>query len=151
VGLVKKTSIIILVVFAVIGGGFLIGGANLQASAHNSYNIVDGEKEGHVIQTNTEIINILRLETFYKNFNRKNDDHIIIAIPQSGSKYELHELVFSNGKLKLYYDVIEDGQGRKEYKVKVYNSIKKIYKDDQVTYILVNDKEERSFLSYNLQ
>ncbi len=47
--------------------------------------------------------------------------------------------------------MIEDGQGRKEYKVKVYDSIKKIYKDNQVTYILVNDKEERSFLSYNLQ
>lgn len=150
-GLVKKTSIIILAVFAVIGGGFLIGGASLQASAHDSYNMVEGEKEGHIIQTDTEIINIFRLETFYKNFNRRNDDHIIIAIPQSGSKYELYELVFSNEKLKLYYDVIEDGQGRKEYKVKVYDSIKKIYKDNQVTYILVNDKEERSFLSYNLQ
>lgn len=150
-GLVKKTSIIILVVFAVIGGGFLIGGANLQASAKDSYNIVEGEKEGHVIQTDTEIMNIFRLETFYKNFNRKNDDHIMIAIPELGSKYDLYELVFSNNKLKLYYDVIEDDQGRKEYKVKVYDTIKKIYKDDQVTYILVNDKEERPFLSYNLQ
>lgn len=147
----KKTSIIILVAFVVIGGGFLIGGANLQASAQDSYNIVDGEKEGHVIQTDTEIMNIFRLETFYKNFNSKSDDHIMIAIPELGSKYDLYELVFSNNKLKLYYDIIKDDQGRKEYKVKVYDTIKKIYKDDQVTYILVNDKEERPFLSYNLQ
>ena len=45
----KKTSIIILAIFAVIGGGFLIGGASLQSSAHDSYNMVEGEKEGHII------------------------------------------------------------------------------------------------------
>ena len=59
--------------------------------------------------------------------------------------------MIEDGKLKLYYDIIEDGQGRKEYKVKLYDSIKKIYKNDQVTYLLVNDQEERVFLSYNMK
>ena len=119
--------------------------------AQDTYDIVQGEADGDVIQADSKIINISRLEKFYKNTLRKNDDHIIVAIPQSNNKYDIYELDFSNGKLKLYYDVIEDGQGRKEYKVKVYESIKKIYKNDQVTYILVNGQEERSFLSYKLK
>ncbi len=44
----------------------------------------------------------------------------------------------------------DDGQGRKEYKVKVYESMKKIYKKDKITYLLVNGEEERAILSYNL-
>lgn len=44
----------------------------------------------------------------------------------------------------------EDVQGRKEYKIKLYTSMKKILKKNQVIYKLVNDQEERSFLSYNL-
>ena len=50
-----------------------------------------------------------------------------------------------------YKERINPKTGRKEYKVKVYDSMKKIYKQDQVTYILINGQEERSFLSYNLK
>lgn len=149
----KKISISlsIVVVLVLIGGYFFKGDLNLQVMAHDTYDVVQGEADGDVIQGDSEIINISRLEQFYKNALREKDDHIIVAIPQSNNKYDIYELDFSNGKLKLYYDVIDDGQGRKEYKVKVYESIKKIYKNDQVTYILVNGQEERSFLSYKLK
>ena len=149
----KKTSISfgVLIVLVVLSGYFIWGDFNLQVNAHDTYDVMQGETDGDVIQAETKIINLSRLEQFYKQVKRNNDDHITVAIPQSSQKYELYELHVSNGKLKLYYDIIEDGQGRKEYKVKVYDSMKKIYKQDQVTYILINGKEERSFLSYNLK
>lgn len=149
----KKTSIslVILVVLVLVGGYVFKGNLNLQVSAHDTYDIMQGEIDGHVIQTDEKIVNLSYLERFYKNVKRQIDDHVIVAVPQANQKYDVYELVIADGKLKLYYDVVEEGQGRKEYKVKLYDSIKKIYKNDQVTYILVNDQEERVFLSYNMK
>ena len=149
----KKISIslVAFVFFVLVGGYVCKANLNLQVSAQGTYDMVQGEVDGHVIQTEQEIINLASLEGFYKNVKREVDDQVIVAIPQGNQKYNIYELVIEDGKLKLYYDIIEDGQGRIEYKVKLYDSIKKIYKNDQVTYLLVNDQEERVFLSYNMK
>ena len=149
----KKTNIRLGFVVAVllVGGYLLRGNFKLLVSAQEVYDVVQGTLDGDVIQANDQIINIARLEQFYKQVNRNGEDSIVVAIPYSDQKYDVYELHTSDGKLKLYYDIIEDGQGRKEYKVKVYDSIKKTYKQDQVTYVLVNEQEERAFLSYSLK
>lgn len=105
--------------------------------------------DGHVIQQDGKVLNLARLEKFYQQMRSGNEDHIVMALSHAG-KYEMYELHFSNGKLKLFYDMVDDGQGTKEYKVKVYESMKRIYKKDKITYLLVNDQEERAILSYNL-
>ena len=142
-------SVGVVMILMLVGSFFFKGNTNLFVSAHETYDIVQGELDGHVIQQDGKVLNLARLERFYKQMRRGNDDHIIMALSQAG-KYEIYELHFSNGKLKLFYDMNDDGQGRKEYKVKVYESMKKIYKKDKITYLLVNGEEERAILSYNL-
>lgn len=74
-----------------------------------------------------------------------------MQIVHSQHNIDLYELIFENNQLKLYYDIAQDEQGRKEYKIKIYQSIKKILKGNQVIYKLVNENEERPFLAYNLK
>ena len=147
-------SVGVVMILMLVGSFFFKGNTNLLVSAHETYDIVQGELDGHVIQQDGKVLNRseerrVGIERFYKQMRCGNDDHIIMALSQAG-KYEIYELHFSNGKLKLFYDMNDDGQGRKEYKVKVYESMKKIYKKDKITYLLVNGEEERAIVSYNL-
>ncbi len=56
----KKTSIslVILVVLVLVGGYVFKGNLNLQVSAHDTYDIMQGEIDGHVIQTDEKIVNL---------------------------------------------------------------------------------------------
>lgn len=139
----------------VILGGFLWffvnGEFDSSAVTITAYSVEEGAEAGDIIQQGDEITNLPRLEEFYKNIRRETDDQITIAIISSQNKIELYELIFTNNQLKLYYDIAQDEQGRKEYKIKIYQSIKKILKGNQVVYKLVNENEERPFLSYNLK
>jgi len=148
---VKKAvvSVGVAMVLILVGSFFFQGNSNLLVSAQETYDIVQGELDGHVIQQDGKVLNLARLEKFYQQMRSGNEDHIVMALSHAG-KYEMYELHFSNGKLKLFYDMVDDGQGTKEYKVKVYESMKRIYKKDKITYLLVNDQEERAILSYNL-
>ncbi len=142
-------SVGVAMVLILVGSFFFQGNSNLLVSAQETYDIVQGELDGHVIQQDGKVLNLARLEKFYQQMRSGNEDHIVMALSHAG-KYEMYELHFSNGKLKLFYDMVDDGQGTKEYKVKVYESMKRIYKKDKITYLLVNDQEERAILSYNL-
>ena len=142
-------SVGVAMVLILVGSFFFQGNSNLLVSAQETYDIVQGELDGHVIQQDGKVLNLARLEKFYQQMRSGNEDHIVMALSHAG-KYEMYELHFSNGKLKLFYDMVDDGQGTKEYKVKVYESMKPIYKKDKITYLLVNDQEERAILSYNL-
>lgn len=142
-------SVGVAMVLILVGSFFFQGNSNLLVSAQETYDIVQGELDGHVIQQDGKVLNLARLEKFYQQMHSGNEDHIVMALSHAG-KYEMYELHFSNGKLKLFYDMVDDGQGTKEYKVKVYESMKRIYKKDKITYLLVNDQEERAILSYNL-
>lgn len=142
-------SVGVAMVLILVGSFFFQGNSNLLVSAQETYDIVQGELDGHVIQQDGKVLNLARLEKFYQQMRSGNEDHIVMAFSHAG-KYEMYELHFSNGKLKLFYDMVDDGQGTKEYKVKVYESMKRIYKKDKITYLLVNDQEERAILSYNL-
>lgn len=116
-----------------------------------SYSIEEGTEAGDIIQKDNEIINLYRFEAFYKNTRREIEDHVKIAIINHSNDIDFYELVYTNNQLKVYYDISQDEQGRREYKIKIYNSLKKILKGNQVIYKLVNENEEREFLSYNLQ
>lgn len=142
-------SVGVAMVLILVGSFFFQGNSNLLVSAQETYDIVQGELDGHVIQQDGKVLNLARLEKFYQQMRSGNEDHVVMALSHAG-KYEMYELHFSNGKLKLFYDMVDDGQGTKEYKVKVYESMKRIYKKDKITYLLVNDQEERAILSYNL-
>ena len=48
--------------------------------------MVQGEVDGHVIQTEQEIINLASLEGFYKNVKREVDDQVIVADSTRKSK-----------------------------------------------------------------
>ena len=135
-------SVGVAMVLILVGSFFFQGNSNLLVSAQETYDIVQGELDGHVIQQDGKVLNLARLEKFYQQMRSGNEDHIVMALSHAG-KYEMYELHFSNGKLKLFYDMVDDGQGTKEYKVKVYESMKRIYKKDKITYLLVNDQEER--------
>ena len=130
---------------------FINGEFDSSAITGSSYDIVVGTEAGDVIQQGDTIINLARLEEFYKNIRREIDDEMTIAIVHSQHNIDLYELIFENNQLKLYYDIAQDEQGRKEYKIKIYQSIKKILKGNQVIYKLVNENEERPFLAYNLK
>ena len=136
-------SVGVAMVLILVGSFFFQGNSNLLVSAQETYDIVQGELDGHVIQQDGKVLNLARLEKFYQQMRSGNEDHIVMALSHAG-KYEMYELHFSNGKLKLFYDMVDDGQGTKEYKVKVYESMKRIYKKDKITYLLVNDQEERA-------
>lgn len=149
----KKKGIMIITLITLMGGAawfFLQGPIDSLATTTSAYNIEEGVAAGDVVQQNNEVLNLMRLEQFYKNVRSEIEDTITIAIVNANQKVDLYELKYVNGQLKLYYDVTEDVQGRKEYKIKLYTSMKKILKKNQVIYKLVNDQEERSFLSYNL-
>lgn len=134
-----------------LGWFFINGEFDSSAVTVSSYDIEAGTEALNVIQQGDKIINLARLEEFYKNIRREIDDELTIAIVNSGQSTDLYELIFANNQLKLYYDITQDEQGRKEYKIKIYQSIKKILKGNEVVYKLVNENEERPFLSYNLK
>lgn len=149
----KKKLMIFLVLIALMGavGCFFVQGQiNSLATTGSSENMEELIASGYVVQQKNDIFNLMTLEQFYKNIKNEVEDQIKVAIVQSNHKVDLYELTYANGQIKLYYDVTEDEQGRKEYKIRVYQSIKKILKQNQVVYKLVNEQEERSFLSYNL-
>lgn len=134
-----------------LGWFFINGEFDSSAVTVSSYDIEAGTEALNVIQQGDKIINLARLEEFYKNIRREIDDELTIAIVNSEHSTDLYELIFANNQLKLYYDITQDEQGRKEYKIKIYQSIKKILKGNEVVYKLVNENEERPFLSYNLK
>ena len=142
--------LVLIVLTGVVGSFFVQGQINSLATTDSSENVEELIESGYVVQQKNEIINLMTLEQFYKNIKNEVEDQIKVAIVQSKQKVDLYELTYANGQIKLYYDVTEDEQGRKEYKIKLYQSIKKILKQNQVVYKLVNEQEERSFLSYNL-
>lgn len=129
----------------------VISDFNLSASTLKAYSIEEGIAAGDVIQQENEMINLFRFEDFYKNIRRGIEDSVTIAIVNHTNDINLYELIYTNNQLKVYYDISQDEQGRKEYKIKIYHSLKKILKGNQVIYKLVNENEEREFLSYNLQ
>lgn len=147
----KVIFLILIVLMGTVGCFFVQGQIDSLATTSSSENIEELIASGDVVQQKNEIFNLMTLERFYKNVKNEVEDQIKVAIVQSNQKVDLYELTYANGQIKLYYDVTEDEQGRKEYKIKVYQSIKKILKQNQVIYKLVNEQEERSFLSYNLK
>lgn len=130
---------------------FVNGEFDSSAVTVNSYNVEEGAAAGDIIQQSGQIINLVRLEEFYKNVKWQIEDEVTIAIVNSQNNIALYNVIFANDQLKLYYDISQDEQGRKEYKIKTYTSIKKILKGNEVIYKLINENEERPFLSYNLK
>lgn len=142
--------LILIVLTGVVGCFFVQGQINSLATTGSSENVEELIASGYVVQQKNEIFNLMTLEQFYKNIKNEVENQIKVAIVKANHQVDLYELTYSNGQIKLYYDVTEDEQGRKDYKIKLYQSIKKILKQNQVVYKLVNEQEERSFLSYNL-
>ncbi|HAX73263.1 MAG TPA: hypothetical protein DCY20_07045 [Firmicutes bacterium] len=147
----KIFFLIISIVVIVLGFVFMGQQMSAQQTLSNSYDLEEGILNGEVIQDGTQIHNLSRLEKFYQNMNRKIDDSIVVVIYHSATQSELYELIYTQDQLKVYTDIKTDDLGRKEYKIKMYTGIKKILKNNQVIYKLVNEKGERQFLSYNLK
>lgn len=147
-----KKIIMVVTILCIIGGSLFVAKWKMNAIPTEAiqYDISIGEQEGDIIQKDDEIINLYQLEAFYKNVRNNTDDQINIVVLRSNNKIEQFELEYKDSQLKLYSDIEVDQQGRKQYKVKLYKSIKKVLKNDQVVYKLVNDYEEKTFLSYKL-
>ncbi|MGL4337661.1 MAG: DUF4362 domain-containing protein [Turicibacter sp.] len=149
----RKILVAVVVCLAVVSIGFYYIKENKSSFVvtYSDYDIEAGITNGDVIQQGKTITNLYALEAFYKNVRSDTEDHLNIAVVNESGQTELFELEYVNNQIKLYSEIQIDSSGRKQYKIKLYDSIKKILKNDQVIYKLVNDYEERKFLSYNLK
>ena len=129
---------------------FITGTFNSFANEQITDEIERALKEGYIIQRGEEVINLMRFQEFFENVNQGIDDSISIMVNPSVRHTEKYELHFQEGVLLLYYDIGQNSQGRKQYRIKRYDSMTRLLRRNQVEFVLVNGNSETSFLSYTL-
>gem|GEM_PF-2421337 len=147
----KKLALVSFTIIVLgIGSFYLTDGYNSQANELANFNFEQAIHEGYVIQHEDQILNIMRLQQFFENVNNEIDDSISILINPTNRHNELLELHFQEGTLLLYFDIQQNAQGYKEFRISQYRSITRVLNGDQVEFVLVGANSEKPLLSYRL-
>ena len=131
----------------------IIGSSCLSAchpKAQALYDVEAGIKAGDVIVSPEDIKNLHVFNAFYDAVAVEETSHVVLMMKQ-GNTYEKEVLAFNDKQIRRYAKIEETKTGYHEYEMMIYDDIKQIFKDDTVTYLLINDDREDEILSYTLE
>jgi len=105
---------------------------------------------GFVIVEDGQVNNILRLYEFSENVRNGIDSSLTILENPGTPQVNAFELHFEEGSLRLLYDIQIMPGGRKEFRVREYDYITRIFRAGNVEYILVGPNSQDTFLTFTL-
>ena len=149
--IIVKTKIVlttVTVIVLVFGSFFVTGG--FYSSANEVYNLEEAVKKGYVIQHQNQILNLIRFQQFFENVERGINDSITVISHPATRNHEEYELHYQDGSLLVYYDMTQNPQGRREYKIKQYDSLIRTLKGNEIQFYLVSETQETHLLYYSL-
>lgn len=148
----KKMTIMGIVLLSIFASLlFLWTPVNTQANEWQQIDINQAAEAGFVIVADGEIHNFLRLQEFYTNVLLGKEDRLTILENPGTSRVNAFELHFEEESLRLLYDIQIKPGGRKEFRIREYDSITRIFRRGNVEYVLVSQSSQDPFLSFSIE
>ena len=123
---------------------------NTQANEIVQLDMEQALQAGFVIVEGGRVNNILRLQDFAENVRNQIEDSITILENPGTNHVNAFELHYEEGSLRLLYDIQIAPSGRKEFRIREYKYITRIFRDGHIEYVLVGTHSEDTFLRFSV-
>jgi len=148
--MLKNKLIFTTLTVILLGFGSFFASNSFYSSANEVYDFDEAVEQGYVIQHQDQILNLILLQRFFENVERGIEDSIYVVSNPATRDHEEYELHFQDGVILFYYDIVQNEQGHKEYRIKQYDSLIRVLKGNNIQFYLVSENQETSFLWYSL-
>jgi len=102
--------------------------------------------EDFVVLHDEEVLNLNLFHNFYIRTGRGQEDSVRVILNPYTEREQKYDIHFENGEFVLSYD-IENADKRN---TRNYNSMIRIFRNNQISFILENDTADTTLLSYSL-
>jgi len=97
-----------------------------------------------------EVLNLSLFHSFYTGLNRNQDEGIRIVIDPYTRREETHQLRHVDDEFVLHYGITTCEQGNTTYETRRYDSMARIFRNNEISFILENETSTTTILSYRL-